>query len=109
MSRWTWLLAVALAAGAVPTWTTSAQADEKNEHEHTPTSLDKIPAPARAALLREAAGAPMIDVVTETENGQTVYEAHVKKGNDVIGIEVDAKGNVLKRESEKGEKSEKKR
>jgi uncharacterized membrane protein YkoI len=102
------LLAVALTAGALPVWTTSAQADEKNEN-HTPTSLDKIPAPARDALVREAAGSPMVDVVTESEGGQTVYEAHVKKGNDVIGIMVDAKGNVLKRESEKGEKGEKHR
>jgi uncharacterized membrane protein YkoI len=105
MKRWTWLLPAALAVTAVP-FAATAQADEKNEHE-TPTSLDKIPAPARDALVREAGGAQIIDVVQETENGKTVYEAHVKKGNDVLGIEVDASGKVLKRESEKAEKQHK--
>jgi uncharacterized membrane protein YkoI len=97
-----WLLPAALAVTTVP-FAATAQADEKNEHE-TPTSLDKIPAAARDALVREAGGATIVDVVQETENGKTVYEAHVRKGADVVGIEVDASGKLLKRESEKGEK-----
>jgi uncharacterized membrane protein YkoI len=105
MKHWMWLLSAALAVTAVP-FSATAQADEKNEHE-TPTSMDKIPAAARDALVREAGGAQIIDVVQETENGKTVYEAHVRKGNDVLGIEVDASGKVLKKESEKGEKQHK--
>lgn len=103
MRRWVWLVPAALAVAAVPFGAT-AQADEKNEHE-TPTSLDKIPAAARDALVREAGGSQITDVVQETEGGKTVYEAHVRKGNDVLGIEVDASGKVLKRENESREKT----
>jgi hypothetical protein len=99
---WNWLLAAALATtAAVPLGT--AQADEKNEHE-TPTSLDKIPAPARESLLREAGGSPIVKVMQEMESGRTVYEAHVRKGKDLLGIEVDESGKVLKRETENNEK-----
>jgi uncharacterized membrane protein YkoI len=107
--RWSWLLSVALVGVAVPT-TTRALADENEENEtenETPTSLDKIPPAARDALMREAAGGSIIDVVQETEHGKTVYEAHVRKGNDVMGIKVDQNGKVLGRESEKGEKGHK--
>jgi uncharacterized membrane protein YkoI len=94
--RW---VATALATMAAVPLVATAQADEKNHHE-TPISMDKIPAAARDALTREASGGTIMDVVEENEHGQTVYEAHVRKGNDVIGIEVDANGKVLKRETE---------
>jgi uncharacterized membrane protein YkoI len=84
----------------------TVQADEKNEH-HTPVSLDQIPKAAREGLLREAAGAPILDVMTEPENGQTVYEAHVRQAGQLIGIEVDASGKLLKKEPEKSEKQHK--
>jgi uncharacterized membrane protein YkoI len=99
MKRWMWLLATALATTVAIPMASTVQADEKNENE-TPTSMDKIPAAARDGLLREAGGASIVDVVQETENGQTVYEAHVRKGNDVIGIEVDASGKLVKKETE---------
>jgi hypothetical protein len=108
---WSWLIAVALVGVALPTATT-ALAHGQNEDENkteTPTSLDKIPPAARDALQREAAGAPIVDVFQETEHGQTVYEAHVRKGNDVMGIEVDQNGKVLGRHSEAGEKEHKER
>jgi uncharacterized membrane protein YkoI len=97
-----WFLAAALATAGTVATTSTVQANEENEENEneTPVSMDKIPKPARDALLREAGGAPISDVVQETENGKTVYEAHVRSGNQVLGIEVDAKGNVLKRETE---------
>lgn len=108
MKRCMWWVATALATMATVPLAATAQADEKNEHE-TPTSMDKIPAAARDALQREAAGGTIIDVVEENEHGQTVYEAHVRKGSDVIGVEVDANGKVLKRETEgKGRETPKK-
>jgi hypothetical protein len=100
---WMWLLAAALATTAAVPVVSTAQADEKNEHE-MPTSLDRIPAPARDSLLREAGNSPIIKVMQETENGRTVYEAHVRKGKDILGIEVDDSGKVLKRENESNEK-----
>jgi uncharacterized membrane protein YkoI len=98
MKRWNWLFAAGLAMAAVPMAAT-ANADEKNENE-TPVSLDKVPAPVRDTLLRQAAGAPIIDVVQETESGQAVYEAHIRKDNQVIGIEVDPSGKWLRNEVE---------
>jgi hypothetical protein len=104
---WSWLLAAAL-LGAVGSTATTGSADEENENE-TPTTLDKIPPPARDALRREAAGAPIVDVSQQQEHGRTTYEAHVRKGNELIGIEVDQDGKLLGRHSEKGEQGHKER
>lgn len=108
MKRWMWLVTAALATTATVATTSTVLADEKNEQDEneneTPVSMDKLPKPARDALTREAGGKPIIDVVQETEHGQTVYEAHVRDGNQVLGIEVDASGKVLKRENETNEK-----
>jgi|GEM_PF-2452509 len=100
MTRWTRLFATALVTTAAVPLAWTAQADEnENEHE-TPVSMDKVPAPARATLQREAAGGQIVDVVQETEHGQTVYEAHVRKGGQVLGIEVDPSGKLVKTETE---------
>ncbi len=103
MKRWMWLFTAALTASAAAPIAATAQADEKDEKE-TPTSLDKIPAPARDGMLREAAGAPILGVVQETREGKAIYEAHVRKGNDIVGIEVDPSGKLLRIEPEKTEK-----
>jgi uncharacterized membrane protein YkoI len=97
MKRWMWLAATALATTVAIPMASTAQADEKHE---TPTSMDKIPAAARDALTKEAGGAPITDVEQKTENGKTVYEGHVRKGTEVVGIEVDESGKVLKKEVE---------
>src|SRR5215471_8729097 len=101
MRRWGWLLAMALAGATASASTTVAYADEKNEKE---VKLDQIPAPARQTILREAGGSPILKVEEETTNGKKLYEAHVKKGNDVIGIRVDANGTLIDKHSEKDEK-----
>jgi uncharacterized membrane protein YkoI len=107
MKQWIWLVAAALATtGAVAT-TSTALANQGTEENETPVSLDKIPKAAADALTREAGGAPITDVVQETKNGQTVYEAHVRKGTEVVGIEVDANGKVLSRHTEHKEKEHK--
>jgi hypothetical protein len=105
MTRWSWLLSAALAVSAVPVVTT-AQADDKNENEKaTPTSLDEIPAPARSTLLRQAGLIPIRDLVIDTEKGQTVYEGFLRNGKHVIGVKVDASGNVVGREVDGTEKA----
>lgn len=109
MNRWGLLLSASLVAAALPL-VNVASADQKNEeHEKNEktVSIDAIPAPARDALRREAKGAQILKVEQETENGKTVYEGHVKQGNDIVGIEVDGAGNVLGRHSEKAEHEKK--
>ncbi len=93
------LLVTALALGSVPLAGTLAQADEKNEHEKT-VKLEDIPAPARQTLLREAAGSPIVKVEEEKKDGKTLYEGHVKKGKEMLGIRVDAAGKLIEKHSE---------
>jgi uncharacterized membrane protein YkoI len=105
MKAWGFLLTASLVAAALP-FANAALADEPNEtHEkgEKKVSLDSIPAPARDALRREAGNAPIQSVEEETENGQTVYEANVQQGNDVIGISVDANGKLVSKHSETSE------
>jgi uncharacterized membrane protein YkoI len=97
------LFSCAALAGASTLPSSSAQADEGKEKV---VSLDQIPAAARTGLLREAGGAPIQKVEQEIENGKTVYEGHVKKGNDVVGIVVDADGKLVGTHSETNEKGE---
>jgi uncharacterized membrane protein YkoI len=97
-SVWTAILAAAIGLGTVVP--SVAHADGENERV---VSMDQIPAPARAALLREAKGTPIQRVEVETENGKTVYEGVVKQGDQKMGITVDEQGNVLGHHSETNE------
>jgi len=98
-AAWAVLFAVMTAGATLPS-VASADEDEKV------VSLDQIPAPARNTLIREAKGAPIVRVEMEKNKGKTIYEGVVKQGDDLIGINVDAQGNVLGRHSEKNEKGE---
>jgi uncharacterized membrane protein YkoI len=96
--RWSWLLSAALVGAVAPTTLALAHGAK----EETKVTMDKVPAAARDELLKKAGGAPILDVYMETgEKGETVYEAHVQKGNEVVGYKVDAKGAYLGSESEK--------
>lgn len=88
---------------SVASTTVTASADEKHESNVT---LDSIPAAARQTILKEAHGAPVLNVEIEKKNGKTLYEAHVKQGADVIGITVDADGKLVSKHSEKDEDEE---
>lgn len=103
MNRWGLMLGACLLATTLPLVSGAASADEKNEKNEKTVSLDSIPAPARDALLREAAGAPILKVEEETKNGQKVYEAHVKQGNDIVSIHVDPAGKLVSKHTKKGE------
>jgi hypothetical protein len=94
------LLSGGLLVSSVPMALT-AMAGESHHEEHV--KLDSIPAPARAAILREAKGAPVLGVEIEKKGGKTLYEAHVKQGSEVIGIVVDEKGTLIGKHSEKDE------
>jgi hypothetical protein len=103
MKRWAWFLSLAIAGVAMTASAAVAYADEKGEENEKEVKLDAIPAPARETILREAGGSPILKVEEETMNGATVYEAHVQKGNDVLGIRVDPNGKLIDKHSEKGE------
>lgn len=79
--------------------TSIAQGDE----DEKVVSIDQIPAPARASLVREAKGDAIVRVEVENHKGGAVYEGVVKHGDDMIGITVNADGKVLGRHSEKHE------
>jgi len=108
MTRWTWMLALAL-GGTSFALTSAARADDENEQNEKVVSLDQVPAPARTTILRQAAGAPILKVEQETERGKTVYEAHVNKGGEEIGITVNPDGTLVGTHPEKSEKNENKR
>jgi hypothetical protein len=101
MKKWTLIAALALASAPLASPAFAGDKDEKV------VSIKDLPAPARKAILREANGAPILKVEMENEKGRTLYEAHVKKGKDEIGIVVDANGTLVGKHSEKNEKGDK--
>ena len=72
-----WIVMLLLALGLIGTATLVARADDKDKDEENEkaTSLDKIPAAAKDALMK-AIGTNTIDKVLEgTKDGKTYYEA----------------------------------
>jgi len=61
-------------------------------------AIDSIPAAARDAIKKAAGTGRIILVESVTEGGQTVYEAHIKKGprGAELEVKVDASGNPVK-------------
>lgn len=96
-----WLAAAIIIPSTSVVTTTSAE--EKGEKTE---KLSEIPAAARDGLTREAKGAAIIRVEVEKKHGRTVYEGVIKQGDEEIGIVVDAKGALVGRHAEKGEKEE---
>lgn len=93
MNRSAWLLAAAVALGAAAPTNARADAEEI-------VKITDIPAPARAALLREAAGAHIYKVEREVENGRTLYEGSFYRSATKHEVTVDAQGHVVKRKTE---------
>jgi hypothetical protein len=96
------LLIGGLVVSSVPMALTVVAGESHEEH----VKLESIPAPARATILKEAKGAPVLSVEIEKTGGKTLYEAHVKQGSEVIGIVVDEKGTLIGKHSEKDEDEE---
>ncbi|MDB5319010.1 MAG: hypothetical protein JWN40_641 [Phycisphaerales bacterium] len=85
---------------------------EKEEANEVKMTIDQVPAPVRAALMREAAGATITTVDREEDKGKVIYEADVMVGGKNWEIKVDADGKVVSKKldnegGEKGEKAEK--
>jgi uncharacterized membrane protein YkoI len=60
------------------------------------TTLDSIPAPAKAALEKAAAGGKITKVETVTSGGRVNYEAAITKGMKRSEFAVGADGSVVK-------------
>jgi uncharacterized membrane protein YkoI len=71
--------------------------DDEDEEE---VSLDDVPEAVKETILREAGDAEIEELVKETEDGQTVYEAEFKANGQEIEIEVAEDGALLEREIE---------
>ncbi len=59
-------------------------------------ALDKIPAPARAAIEKAAGTGKVLMVETITEGGTSAYEAQLNKAGKKSEIKVDAAGQTVK-------------
>jgi uncharacterized membrane protein YkoI len=60
------------------------------------TTLDKIPAPARAALEKAAGHGKIAVVEVVNEGGKTSYEAQINTGKKTSEVAVDASGRSVK-------------
>jgi hypothetical protein len=71
-------------------------------------TMDQVPAPVRATLEREAKDGTIGDIVKQTRNGQTVYEAKLQKNNAKDRyLHVSADGKLLKRDATRKESKQK--
>jgi uncharacterized membrane protein YkoI len=59
------------------------------------TTLDKIPAPARAAFEKAARNGKITIVEVVTEGGKTSYEAEISNGKKTSEVAVDAAGHEV--------------
>lgn|SRR5262245_24460472 len=64
--------------------------------EEEETTLDRIPAPARAAIQKTVGKRRLLLVEAVTEKGGTFYEAHYKSGPFTKEVKVDAAGKTVK-------------
>jgi uncharacterized membrane protein YkoI len=105
-------------AVAVPVKSTAVASTEKKEsdkkesekkesekkgdgsEEEVEIDLKDAPAAVQKTLLREAGGAKIKDVVKETEDGKTVYEAEVEIDDQEYKIVVAADGTLLEKSLE---------
>jgi hypothetical protein len=55
------------------------------------------------AALAAVPGGTMIDAESEEKNGQIVYEIEISRDGDDFEVELDAEGNVLEIEEERGD------
>ena len=60
------------------------------------TTLDKIPAAARAAIEKQAGAGTVTEVEEVTEKGETIYEAQIDNGGKKSEAKVDADGHTVK-------------
>ena len=68
-------------------------ADEKE----TPVTMDQLPAPVKATLMKEAGNGKVEEIDKETENGRTIYEADVMLDGKKWEIKIDQDGQLIRK------------
>lgn len=118
--RWSWVLALGLGLGAVPLAMTAHAAGEEGargggpEQQQKPqqekVSIEDVPEPARAAIMREAKDGKIDEIQLHTREGQSVYDVKIEPrgGGPQLEIQVSPSGEVVSRttEAEKEQKKE---
>ncbi len=109
--RWTVAVLLGLAVGC--SHHDKGEAKEGDEGNEVKMTLDQVPAPVRATLMREAGGATIKSVDKEESKGQVIYETDVMVNGKNWELRVDPDGKLISKkldneEAEKGEKAEKK-
>jgi len=74
--------------------------DDEDDEDEEEISLDDVPAAVKVTILKEAQDAEIEELVKETEDGQTVYEAEFEADGKEIEIEVATDGTLLEKEIE---------
>ena len=83
---------LALALLAAPVALTSCASD---------TSINQLPAPARATVEREVGSAGVIkDIDVESHDGILYYEVEYKKGNESFEMNVTEDGKIQKKDED---------
>lgn len=68
-----------------------------------PLTIDKVPAPVKATILKETVGAEIKEIEAETKNGKTVYEVEFMRAGKLIEIAIALDGTLLPHEEERSE------
>jgi hypothetical protein len=96
-----WTLMFLMIVGLIGTTGFIVRADDKDkgkdDENEKATSLDKIPAAAKAALVKEVGDETKIDKVMQgsSKDGKIYFEAQWKDGEKKMEVQVDADGKVV--------------
>lgn len=83
-------------------------ADKGEKSAEAKLTMDQLPAPAKATLEREAKDGTVGDIVKQTRNGQTVFEAKIQRDNAKDRyVAVTADGKLVKRDATRKESKQK--
>jgi uncharacterized membrane protein YkoI len=74
--------------------------EDENEESEQQVSIDQVPPAVKATILKEAEGGTIKEIESETENGQTIYDADVVIDGKEFEIKVAADGTLLGKEAE---------
>lgn len=107
-----WTLPALIILGLIASASYVARAEDKDkdkdEENEKATSLDKIPAAAKDAPVKEVGDEKKIDKVVEgSKDGKTYYEAQWKDGDKKMEVQVDADGKVVKAKHEEKDEGDK--
>ena len=74
--------------------------DEDENEDEEEFSIDQVPAPVRATILKEAEGGTIEEIDVEDEDGQKVYEADAIINGQEVEIRVAEDGKLLSKQVE---------